>query len=71
MKVPQNAHTYRRRRPPTRNPLTPLFNTKSKSIGFGPQVVKHLIEAKNGTVTNQTNPGIGTTFTNNYKIKHK
>jgi PAS domain S-box-containing protein len=49
--------------------FTPLFTTKSKGQGFGLAVVKRLIEAQNGTITYQTSPGKGTTFTIQLPIK--
>jgi PAS domain S-box-containing protein len=43
--------------------FTPLFTTKSKGQGFGLAVVKRMTEALNGTVTFESQAGMGTTFT--------
>ena len=41
----------------------PLFTTKARGIGLGLVVVKNLSEANGGSVTVQSKPGAGTTFT--------
>ena len=41
----------------------PLFTTKSKGQGFGLAVCKRLMEAQNSSITFESEPGKGTTFT--------
>ena len=43
--------------------FTPMFTTKSKGQGFGLAVIKRMTEALGGTVTFESQEGIGTTFT--------
>jgi signal transduction histidine kinase len=43
--------------------FTPLFTTKSKGQGFGLAVVKRMSEALGGSVSFESRPGKGTTFT--------
>jgi signal transduction histidine kinase len=40
----------------------PLMTTKSKGQGFGLAVVKRLVEAQGGTITFESQVGVGTTF---------
>jgi PAS domain S-box-containing protein len=43
--------------------FTPMFTTKSKGQGFGLPVVKRMTESLGGTVSFESEEGIGTTFT--------
>lgn len=47
----------------------PLMTTKSKGQGFGLAVVKRLVEAQGGTITFESQVGVGTTFTITFPIK--
>ncbi len=43
--------------------FTPLFTTKSKGQGFGLAVVKRLVETQGGTISFESQKGVGTKFT--------
>jgi signal transduction histidine kinase len=43
--------------------FTPFFTKKARGIGLGLAVTKRIIEAHNGTITVQSTPSVGTTFT--------
>ncbi len=51
--------------------FTPMFTTKSKGQGFGLAVVKRMTEALNGTVTFESQEGLGTTFTIKIPLKQR
>jgi signal transduction histidine kinase len=42
---------------------SPLFTTKAMGMGYGLPIVKRFMEAHGGSVTVETNPGKGSTFT--------
>ncbi|MGH3191668.1 MAG: sensor histidine kinase [Streptosporangiaceae bacterium] len=43
--------------------FTPFFTTKSRGIGLGLAVTKRMIEAHGGTISMQSTPSVGTSFT--------
>jgi signal transduction histidine kinase len=43
--------------------FAPFFTTKARGIGLGLSVTRRIIEAHSGTITVQTTPSIGTSFT--------
>ena len=51
--------------------FTPLFTTKSKGQGFGLAVVKRLVEAQGGTISFESQEGMGTKFTVKLPIQSK
>jgi signal transduction histidine kinase len=48
---------------------TPLFTTKAKGMGYGLAIVKRFVEAHGGSVSVDTNPGEGSTFTIRLPLK--
>ncbi|MDD4183306.1 MAG: PAS domain S-box protein, partial [Candidatus Omnitrophica bacterium] len=47
----------------------PLFSKKAKGIGLGLSIVKDIINAHNGTVTAESNVGVGTKITIKFPIR--
>jgi signal transduction histidine kinase len=45
------------------NIFTPFFTKKARGIGLGLAVTKRIIEAHHGTITVQSTPSVGTSFT--------
>jgi signal transduction histidine kinase len=43
--------------------FTPFYTTKSRGIGLGLAVTKRVVEAHGGTITVQSTPSVGTSFT--------
>ncbi|MEM3731709.1 MAG: PAS domain S-box protein [Candidatus Bathyarchaeia archaeon] len=50
---------------------TPLFTTKAKGMGFGLAICKRFIEAHGGSISVESAPGKGTTFTVKIPIEPK
>ena len=48
---------------------SPLFTTKAKGMGYGLAIVKRFVEAHGGSVSVDTNPGKGSTFTIRLPLK--
>jgi len=48
---------------------SPLFTTKAKGMGYGLAIVKRFVEAHRGSVSVDTNPGKGSTFTIRLPLK--
>jgi len=45
------------------NIFTPFFTTRSRGIGLGLAVTKRVVDAHGGTITVQSTPSVGTSFT--------
>jgi len=48
---------------------SPLFTTKAKGMGYGLSIVKRFVEVHGGSVSVDTNPGEGSTFTISLPLK--